>query len=240
MIDGVVITIDGPAGTGKSSVASMLAARLGLDMLDTGAMYRALTLQALSHGVSTQDPEAVDRVTHDCVVDFDFAVNPPRVLLDGRDVSTAIRSQTVTEHVSHVAAHRAVRERLVLAQRRIATAHPWLVTDGRDQGSVVFPQAPVRIYLDARPDVRARRRCEQLAASGERVDESAILAAIVRRDALDAGRATGPLRCPEGAKVVDTSDITQDQVVERLESIVRAMVGHTLQQRHAQGAAPCA
>ena len=240
MIDGVVITIDGPAGTGKSSVASSLAARLGLDMLDTGAMYRALTLHALSLVVPTQDDEAVDRATRGCVVDFDFAMNPPRVLLDGRDVSDAIRSQQVTEHVSHVAAHRQVRERLVLAQRRIATAHPWLVTEGRDQGSVVFPHAPVRIYLDARPEVRARRRCEQLSAGGDRVDEAAILAAIIRRDALDAGRATGPLRCPEGAKVVDTSDLTQDQVVDRLESIVRAMVGHTLQHRHAQGTAPCA
>jgi len=240
MIHGVVITIDGPAGTGKSSVASMLATRLGLDMLDTGAMYRALTLWALSHGVSSQDAEAVDRVTHACVVDFDFTVNPPRVMLDGRDVSTAIRSQAVTDHVSYVAAHRAVRERLVQAQRRIAAAHPWLVTEGRDQGSVVFPHAPVRIYLDARPEVRARPRCEQLVAQGERVDESEILASIIRRDALDAGRATGPLRCPEGAKVVDTSDMTQEQVVERLESIVRAMVGHTLGQRHARGTVPCA
>ncbi len=240
MIDGVVITIDGPAGTGKSSVASALATRLGLDMLDTGAMYRALTLHALNAGADAADAHAVERVTADAVVEFDFSVNPPRVLLDGVDVSQAIRSTLVTERVSLVAAHPMVRERLVLAQRRIAREHPWLVTEGRDQGSVVFPHAPVRLYLDARPEVRARRRAEQLTASGISTDESAILQAIVKRDALDSGRATGPLCCPLGAKVVDTSDLSQEAVVDRLEVIVHAMVGHTLQQRVQRRTAPCA
>lgn len=240
MIRGVIITIDGPAGTGKSSVASALAARLGLDMLDTGAMYRALTLHALSLRVPLTQQEAVDTATHACVVDMDFAAHPPRVLLDGRDVSDAIRSEAVTEGVSHVAASPVVRERMVLAQRRIATAHPWLVTEGRDQGSVVFPHAPVRIYLDARPEVRARRRTEQLEAHGVACSEAATLAAILRRDALDSSREAGPLRCPDGAKVLDTSDLSQDEVVDRLEAIVRAMVGHTLASRRTQGTVPCA
>jgi len=218
-----VITIDGPAGTGKSSAARRLAARLGLAFLDTGAMYRAIALLALEAGLDPETgAEATTRLAEACRLDFDFAHDPPRLLADGRDVTDALRGSDVTAAVSGVAAVDGVRRALVAEQRAIARRLGGLVTEGRDQGSVVFPDAPFKFYLDAAPEVRARRRAEELEAAGERVDREAMLSQILGRDARDRARRTGPLTCPPDAIRVDTSTMTLDDVVAALAGHVRA------------------
>jgi cytidylate kinase len=217
----LIVTIDGPAGTGKSSASAMLAERLGFDMLDTGAMYRAVALLALEAGIGPADGALIAAAIDRSTLEVDFSVQPPVIRLDGRDVHLRIRDHDVTSIVSQVASHRDVRRRMVEAQRQVALTHARLVTEGRDQGTVVFPDAVVRIWLDARPEVRAFRRAEELRAQGLAVDDAAVLRDIAHRDASDRGRAEGPLRQPAGAHVVDTSDLSFSQVVDRLEAIVR-------------------
>jgi len=167
----VIITIDGPAGTGKSSVAHRLAERLGLEFLDTGAMYRGAAMIALDNGIAPDDGPALAAAVCRAGMQFVWTTDPPRLHLAGRNVSRRIRDLDVSEIVSIVAAQPPVREVLVEQQRAIAAAHPRLVTEGRDQGSVVFPQAPVKFYLDAPAEVRAERRIRQLVKAGKSVDE---------------------------------------------------------------------
>lgn len=223
----IIITIDGPAGTGKSSAALMLADRLGFDMLDTGAMYRAVALLAIESKIDPHDEArlaiAMDRTT----LDVDFSSRPPVIRLGERDVHHRIRDADVTGIVSLIASHHEVRDRLVRAQRQVALQHDRLVTEGRDQGSVVFPDATVRVWLDARPQVRAGRRTEELRARGEQVDEERVLAEIIERDSSDRGRAEGPLQCPTGAAEIDTSDMTFESVVTELERLVRARLNES-------------
>ncbi|MFM9097321.1 MAG: (d)CMP kinase [Phycisphaerales bacterium] len=221
---GVIVTMDGPAGTGKSSVALMLAERLGLEMLDTGAMYRAAAVVAIDEGVSADDGDALAARIAEEGLAFDWSRKPPRLLLGGRDLTERIRDADVNVVVSVVARQAALRAALVEAQRVIGRAHPRLVTEGRDQGSVVFPDAQVRLYLDAHPEVRARRRVEQMRSQGRPADYEAVLRAIQQRDHLDETRTDGPLVCPQGAVRVDTSGLSLDQVVGELERIVRASV----------------
>ena len=221
---GVIVTMDGPAGTGKSSVALMLAERLGLEMLDTGAMYRAAAVVAIDEGVSADDGDALAARIAEEGLAFDWSSRPPRMLLGGRDLTERIRDADVNVVVSVVARQAALRAALVEAQRVIGRAHPRLVTEGRDQGSVVFPDAQVRLYLDAHPEVRARRRVEQMRSQGRPADYEAVLRAIQQRDHLDETRTDGPLVCPQGAVRVDTSGLSLDQVVGELERIVRASV----------------
>lgn len=199
-----VLTIDGPAGAGKSSVARQVAQALGLRFLDTGAMYRAVTWKARKLGLV--DPLAIAAMARDTAV----VVEPDRVLCDGEDVSRAIRDPQVTAVVRHVADSPECRAELVRMQREIGQAGG-LVTEGRDQGSVVFPDADYKFYLDASSDVRARRRHEE-----EGGDLDAIRAAIQRRDAQDKGRKVGPLVKPAGAIVIDTSALTLEEVVARI------------------------
>lgn len=220
-----IVTIDGPAGTGKSTVAHRLARRLGLEFLDTGAMYRAAALRALERGIDPADAARVARLVRGLEIRFDWMVDPPELLVDGEAVGDRIRTQAVTRAVSLVASHPDVRAAMVESQRTIAALHPRLVTEGRDQGSVVFPDAHVRIYLDARPEVRARRRVEQLRAKGIETTESEVLGQILERDRLDRARRDGPLVCPSGAIVVDTSETDVDRVIDRLEEIVRREAG---------------
>ncbi len=217
----VIITIDGPAGTGKSTVAHLLAERLGVDFLDTGAMYRAVALVAIEQAIDPDDGPAVAAAVQAEGVGFDWTRDPPTVQLNGRDVGRRIREQDVSDLVSIVAAHPEVRSRLVQQQRRIAQEHPRLVTEGRDQGSVVFPDAGLRIYLDAAAEVRADRRVSQLAAAGMPADRDRIVSDIRERDRRDSARSDGPLVCPQGAIVVDTSHLTRDLVVDELERISR-------------------
>jgi cytidylate kinase len=221
---GVVVTMDGPAGTGKSSVAWKLAQRLGLEVLDTGAMYRAAAVVSIDEGVPADDGTALAaRIAAEGLA-FDWSCRPPRLLLGGRDLTERIRDADVNVVVSVVARQAPLRAALVDAQRAIGRAHPRLVTEGRDQGSVVFPEAVARFYLDAHPEVRARRRVEQMRSQGRPADYEAVLRAIQQRDHLDETRSDGPLVCPEGAQRVDTSMLTLDQVVDELERRVRAAV----------------
>jgi cytidylate kinase len=221
---GVVVTMDGPAGTGKSSVAWKLAQRLGLEVLDTGAMYRAAAVVAIDEGVPADDGAALAARIAEEGLAFDWSCRPPRLLLGGRDLTERIRDADVNVVVSVVARQAPLRAALVDAQRAIGRAHPRLVTEGRDQGSVVFPEAVARFYLDAHPEVRARRRVEQMRSQGRPADYEAVLRAIQQRDHLDETRSDGPLVCPEGAQRVDTSMLTLDQVVDELERRVRAAV----------------
>jgi cytidylate kinase len=217
----VVITIDGPAGTGKSTVGHLLAHRLGLEFLDTGAMYRAAAVVAIEQNLDPADGAALASAVSDIDLHFDWDGQPPPLMLGERDLSERIRAQDVSRVVSIVAAEPEVRQVLVAQQRRIADRHPRLVTEGRDQGSVVFPDAALRFYLDADVTVRATRRAQQLARAGRPVDQDRVIHDIQERDRIDSTRPDGPLIRPEGAVDVDTSHRTLEQVVEVLESIAR-------------------
>jgi len=219
--DSVIITIDGPAGTGKSTVAAELAQRLGVEFLDTGAMYRAAALLALEKGIDPADGPVVAAAVRAAGIRFDFTTARPTIRLGGEDVSRRIRDLDVSEVVSAVAGCSEVRTEMVREQRLIAAAHPRLVTEGRDQGSVVFPDADVRFFLDADSEVRAERRLAQLRHAGKSVDVGVVRADIERRDRLDMSRSDGPLIRPVGAVEVDTTELTLDETIERLESIVR-------------------
>jgi cytidylate kinase len=193
-----LIAIDGPAGSGKSTVAGALAARLGLERLDTGAMYRAVTLRALREGVALDDADALGAVARS----MSLTVGT-QVLLDGEDVTAAIRSGEVDAAVSAVAAQPQVRSELVRRQREWWARHGGGVVEGRDIGSVVFPDADLKIFLTADPSERARRR----------EVHGAVLA---RRDDLDSSRELSPLLVPEGAIVVDSTGMTIEQVVDEV------------------------
>jgi cytidylate kinase len=215
-IPAMIITIDGPAGTGKSSVAHTVAKRLGFDFLDTGAMYRAIGLEALRREANLEEPRELAFIARHVRIAFDYAKHPPGVLLNGEPVGHLVRSGEATRAASYVAQVPAIREMLVTQQRQIGKERPNLVTEGRDQGSVVFPEAEVKVYLDASPAERARRRSAQLRSRGEIVDYNEILGQIVARDQRDKSRSVGPLAVPAGAVIIDTTELSQDQVVDRI------------------------
>ncbi len=217
----IIITIDGAAGTGKSTTAHRLARRLGLDFLDTGAMYRAVAMLALDHNLDLTDGPAIADALRKINLHFDWDHDPPRLLIDETDVSDRIRDLAISRHVSIVAAHPEVREVLVEQQRAISRQHPRLVSEGRDQGSVVFPDAPLRFFLKADAKVRAERRLEQLRAAGQNVQLDDVFADIQRRDQIDASRPTNPLIVPHGAIIIETDDCSLDEVVDTLEAHVR-------------------
>jgi len=200
-----VIAIDGPAGSGKSTVARRLAERLGMDYLDTGAMYRAVTFAALRRGIDPADAEPVARLAKA----VDLEVTPGEVRVDGVDATIEIRGPEVSRAVSLVAANPEVRTELVRRQREWAASRGGGVVEGRDIGSVVFPDAQLKVYLTARPEVRAERRAAEVTG----LDYETVAADLARRDALDQGRETAPLRVPEGAVELDTSDMTVEEIV---------------------------
>jgi cytidylate kinase len=217
----VIITIDGPAGTGKSTVAHMLAQRLGLEFLDTGAMYRTAALIALEAGIDPADGTTLAAAVEQADMHFDWRADPPSLLLGDRVVGSRIREMDVSGIVSIVAAQPQVRSVLVQAQRRIAQQHPRLVSEGRDQGSVVFPDAPLRFFLTADADVRAQRRMAQRAATGKPVDRARVIRDIQERDHLDRTRPDGPLIRPRDAVDINTGDGDAEAVVSRMESVAR-------------------
>src|SRR6476619_6297285 len=208
----MVITIDGPAGTGKSSVALEIAQRLGFDFLDTGAMYRAIGLAALRREANLEDQRELAFIARHAKIEYDWSKHPPGVVLNGEPVGHLLRGGEATRAASYVAVVPAIREQLVKQQQRIGRERPNLVTEGRDQGTVVFPHAELKFYLDATPQERARRRAAQLRARGEIVDVNQILGEIVARDTRDKSRAIGPLSIPTDAEVVDTTHMSQQQV----------------------------
>jgi len=216
---GMIIALDGPAGVGKSSLARRLARELGFFFLDTGAMYRAVTLAALRREIDPRDAGACTAVAHELVLDFDAAGG---VLLDGAPGEPAIRSSEVNRAVSHVSAHPHVREAVVARQREIAAAHDGVVAEGRDTTTVVFPHAEHKFFLTASAAERALRRARQEDAL-ERLD--AIRAEIEERDRLDSSRAHSPLRPATGAHVIETDRLDPDQVLARILEVLRKDVG---------------
>jgi cytidylate kinase len=213
----VRIAIDGPAGAGKSTVARLVARRLGYLYIDTGAMYRALTLKAQEAGVDLEDPVALGELagrTEVCLAG-EGPDGQARVFLDGREVSTAIRSPEVSRGVSLVARVPEVRTALVAMQRRLAEAGG-VVMDGRDIGTVVLPQAEHKFFLTASLTERARRRSADLMAQGYAGDVTQVAEEVARRDRLDSERQVSPLRQAEDAEPIDTTALTADQVVERI------------------------
>jgi len=220
----MIVTIDGPAGSGKSTAARLLAERLGVAYLDTGAMYRAVTLSAIQRGIDLADGEALARIACEVRIDLEPRPDAARVLLDGQDVTGAIRDNEISLRTHHAASNEQVRAGLVEAQRRIGRQWGDLVAEGRDQGTVVFPEADVKVYLDASEDVRADRRQKELAARGKAPTRDQVLEEIRRRDDSDRSRPVAPLRVPEGAVVIDTSQMSIDDMVDHLEKVVRSRV----------------
>jgi cytidylate kinase len=212
----MIVTIDGPAGAGKSSAARALAQRLGFEFLDTGAMYRAVALAALRARLRLDDPDGLSRLLTTFILDMP----PGRVLLNGEDVTTAIRSPEVTAATSPVADTRAVRQHLVRLQRAIAAGRD-MVCEGRDQGTVVFPDAPCKFFLKADPVERARRRQHEMAARGEASDLGALLRAQEERDRRDAARDLAPMVPARDAIILDSTHLDLVQVVDLMEREVR-------------------
>ena len=210
----MIITIDGPAGAGKSTVARTLARRLGFRFLDTGAMYRAVALAALRRGLDWDAPDDLARLARK----LDIRTLGERILLDGEDVSEAVRTSEVTAVTRYAADNPQVRAFLVELQRKLAGDDD-VVTEGRDQGTVAFPRAECKIFLTASPAERARRRLLDLQSRGEPVTLDQVLAAQERRDREDATRAVGPLAPAADAVTVSTDGMTLEEVVERLEEI---------------------
>ncbi|OBA73635.1 cytidylate kinase [Mycobacterium sp. 1554424.7] len=216
-----VVALDGPAGTGKSSVSKGLARELGARYLDTGAMYRIVTLAVLRAGVDPGDAEAVAALAST----VPLSVDDEHYFLAGQDVSVEIRGDEVTRAVSAVSAVPSVRARLVELQRALAEGPGSVVVEGRDIGTVVLPDAPVKIFLTASAETRAARRNDQNVASGLADDYEGVLADVRRRDHLDSTRAVSPLRAAADAVVVDTSDMTEAQVIAHLLELVRQKSG---------------
>lgn len=215
----MIIAIDGPAGSGKSTIAQAVAARLGLTFLDTGAMYRAVTLLALEKGVSLDDDDALGALALD--LDFEFtpgSSGDTRVRVDGRDVTEEIREPSVSQKVSFVAAHRKVRRALTMRQRKAAETGD-LVLEGRDIGTVVCPLADVKIYLTASAEVRAERRRHQLEEQGICISTKTLQRELLLRDSHDSGRALAPLRKARDAIQVDTSEMSVEDVVEAIVAV---------------------
>ncbi len=226
-----VVALDGPSGTGKSTVARRLAALLQAQYLDTGAMYRAATVAVLQAGIDPADADAVITVVTASRIAVSTDPNHARTQLDGHDVDAEIRSAATTAAVSAVSAVPEVRSRLVAQQRDIIAAGP-TVAEGRDIGSVVWPDAELKVYLTASEDVRARRRAGELGAT----DLSGIADSLRRRDAFDSGRAVSPLRRPDGAVEVDTSELSIEEVVDLLVTLAgRATADQAVEGRTSVG-----
>ena len=206
-----VLTIDGPSGSGKGTIARLLAQRLSWHLLDSGALYRITALAAQRRGIDLHDATAVAELAAHLDVRF-VGEDETSVLLDGEDVSLQIRSEQAGEAASVVAAHPAVRDALLEFQRCFAAA-PGLVADGRDMGTVVFPKARVKIYLDASAEVRGARRYKQLNEKGLDANLAQIIDDIRRRDARDMQRAVAPLKAADDAHVIDSSFLTVEQVL---------------------------
>ena len=213
----MIITLDGPAGAGKSSAARALAARLGWCYMDTGAMYRAVALTALERGIPLDDSARIAAVAEEIRIEF----RDGRVNVDGRDVSVEIRTEKITEATRPVADAPPVRDAMKRIQRRMADGID-VVTEGRDQGSVVFPHAELKVFLTASPEERARRRHREEQGRGLATSLESVLASQSRRDAGDCSRSVGALRQADGAVLLETDGLSADEVVQRLADMAEA------------------
>ena len=221
----LVVAMDGPSGTGKSSVSRRLASALEASYLDTGAMYRVATVWVLRSGVEPTDADAVAKVVAALPLEIGKDPLSETVLLDGEDVSGEIRGDAVTKAVSAVSAVPAVRELLVQMQRDLASSSTRIVVEGRDIGTVVLPDADVKVFLTASPEARAERRNKQNVEQGRGDDYESVLADVQRRDHADSTRAVSPLRPAEDSVIVDTSELDLDGVIERLLLVVNDRSG---------------
>ena len=214
--DEFIITIDGPAGTGKSSVARRVAAEMGYDFLDTGAMYRAIGLAALRRGCDMSSSMELTHAAKHARLQIDYSTTPPNVLLDGVVVTRLLRASEVDEAASRVAVVEEIRQMLVEFQREIGQRRRKLVTEGRDQGTVVFANARLKVFLTATADERVRRRARQLRNRGEAVDENELRRQMEERDTRDRTRAVAPLAAAADAVMVDTTGISEEEVVRQI------------------------
>ena len=212
----LIVTIDGPAASGKSTAARLLAERLGASFLDTGAMYRAVTLAAMQDGVDMSNEDKVLGVLDSRALEFTAEAGKMTVLLDNVDVTERVRGAEVTANAHYIASARKLRDRLVKMQRQFAADEKKIVTEGRDQGTVAFPDADIKFYLTAKAVERARRRQAELRGKGSEQGLEQIQKAIEERDKRDESRAVGPLRPAGDAVVVDTTDLSVEEVVGKL------------------------
>ncbi|MEW6553006.1 MAG: (d)CMP kinase [Actinomycetota bacterium] len=223
----LIITIDGPAGAGKSTVAQKLSRRLGFGYLDTGAMYRALTLRALRDHIDLDDDKGLAALAAEMDLEMVYAPRrrPPfRMLMDGEDVTRGIRSREVSVHVSQVSSHPCVRKEMVRKQRRLAAGGD-MVVEGRDVGTVVFPRADLKFFITATPKERALRRYREMIKDGYEVSLHAVEQEMVRRDHLDSTRRHNPLKRAPDARLIDTTGEDVAQVVGRLSEAIRERTG---------------
>ncbi|UCF80625.1 MAG: (d)CMP kinase [Acidobacteriota bacterium] len=211
-----VVALDGPAGVGKSTVARTLAQRLGAVYVSSGLVYRAAAWGTLHDGVSADDAEAVWAWLNKRRIELRAIGNEAHVFLDGENLTERLHTLEVSERASRLAALPEVRQALIERQREMAERHPAVVMEGRDIGSAIFPDTPYKFYLEADEAERARRRLEELRAQGAALDHPKVQEAIRSRDALDSSRSTAPLRVPEGAHTVDTTDLGVPKVVEKI------------------------
>lgn len=216
----MIVTIDGPAGSGKSTAARELADRLGMPYLDTGAMYRAVALRAIEQGMDLEDGQALAELARQSDFELDFSGRQMRIRLDGRDVTKQVRSMQVTQATPYVARVLEVREVLVARQQQVGTRLGSLVAEGRDQGSKVFAHADIKFLLDATIERRADRRYAELQADGEQVSRQQVLEDMRKRDGTDSSQ-WAPLLEAGGVRPIDTTDMSIAQVVDMLEGKVR-------------------
>ena len=217
-----VIAIDGPAGSGKSTVAKEVAKRLGFLYIDTGAMYRALTLKAINKGLDFGDNKALVELSKNMDIELKESGNTLKVYLDKKDVSHKIRSMEVTRKVKLLARLKGVRENMVKLQRKLGRLSPGRVLEGRDIGTVVFPDASYKFYLDASPGIRIERRLRELKEKGFSVSPEEIEADVKSRDASDMTRKIAPLKKAENAVVIDTTNMAVEEVVKQILETIKA------------------
>jgi len=217
----LIIAIDGPAGSGKSTVSKIVAKKLALLYIDTGAMYRALTLKAMRQGVDLEDEDALVSLARNAKIGLEEK-DKLYIFLDGEDVSLAIRTPDITANVKYIARVPGVRHEMVELQRAIAKKDVGAILEGRDIGTVVFPNADYKFYLDASPEERAKRRCKELIESGQNVSESGVKRDILTRDDSDMKRSVGALKKCDDAIFIDTTGLSIDGVTEKILSYICA------------------